>query len=83
MGPDLVLVAATAEGAGSVESFKASYGITDLEFWLDGDKNYRSLIPPGGLPYPIEVVIDRSGTVVYTANDYYPGEAIAAAQKAL
>ena len=81
--PSINIVAATAGGAADIQQFKANYGIEDLEFWMDLNTNYEKLIPAGGFPFPIEVVIDRAGKIVYLANDYAAGAALDAAPDAL
>jgi len=81
--PSINIVAVTAGGAADIKQFKANYGIEDLEFWMDLDNNYDKLIPAGGFPFPIEIVIDRAGKIVYLANDYTPGAALEAARDAL
>jgi len=72
-----------AGGSGDIQQFKANYGIEDLEYWMDLSNNYSKLILPGGFPFPIEVVIDRTGKIVYTANNYSAGAALKAASDAL
>ena len=81
--PSINIVAVTAGGAGDIKQFIANYGIEDLEYWMDLDNNYEKLIPVGGFPFPIEVVINRAGKIVYLANDYAPGAALDAAKDAL
>ena len=54
-----------------------------MEYWLDQNNNYVKLIQPGGFPFPIEVVIDRAGKIVYIANNATPGAALKAAFDAL
>ena len=80
--PELVLIGAT-QTPSDVTNFTAKYGAGVDQFWIDTQNVYRKLIEPGGYPYPIEVVIDRQGTIVYLATDYYPGEAMKAALDAL
>ncbi len=70
------------EKAEAIDQFKANNGL-NLEMWIDNNSNYQKLIPPGGRQFPLEVVIDRKGNVVYLENAYYPGEAIKAVLDAL
>ena len=51
--------------------------------WIDNNFNYEKMVEPGGRSFPLEVVIDKEGIVVYLANNYIPGEAIKAVMKAL
>ena len=75
---------AVAAGSGNdIVQFKANYGIEELEYWMDLSSNYSKLIQPGGFPFPIEVVIDRTGKIVYIANTYTAGAALKAAEDAL
>ncbi len=81
--PSIHIVAVSASGASDIQQFQTNYGIHDLEFWVDLDSNYMQLIPPGGFAFPIEVVIDRTGKVVYLTNHYTKGAALEAAYEAL
>ncbi|HIA00466.1 MAG TPA: hypothetical protein EYN06_02905 [Myxococcales bacterium] len=75
-------MAIPGESPEQIEIFKQNYGIT-FDQWIDNNFNYEKLIEPGGRSFPLEVVIDRDGFVVYLANNYIPGEAIKAVKKAL
>lgn len=66
----------------AIDQFKANYGVS-FDMWIDNNSNYQKLIEPGGRQFPLEVVIDRKGKVVYLENAYYPGEAIKAVKDAL
>ena len=79
----IIGVGIPGESSNSIEGFRANYGLADVDFWIDNNNNYRELIEPGGRQFPINVVIDKQGKVVYLANNYVPGEAIDAAKKAL
>jgi len=75
-------VAIPGESPEQIEVFKQNYGIT-FDQWIDNNYNYEKLIEPGGRSFPLEVVIDRDGFVTYLANNYIPGEALKAVEKAL
>ena len=75
-------VAIPGENPAQIENFKQNYGI-EFDVWIDQNFNYEKMIEPGGRSFPLEVVIDRDGFVVYLANYYIPGEAEAAVEKAL
>ena len=80
---EIKIIAVAAGSGNDIEQFKANYGIEDLEYWMDLTSNYNKLIQPGGFPFPIEVVIDRTGKIVYLANNYSAGAALKAANDAL
>lgn len=83
--PDLIVIGVgiPGESVSSVEGFKASYGLTDVEFWIDNGPHWQAIVPPGGRSFPIDLVVGRDGRIAYLENNYTPGAAMSAAQDAL
>jgi len=79
----LIGVASGADTESQIATFKSHYGLDNVVLWIDVNKVYRDIVEPGGRSYPIEVVIDRKGIVLYIETDYLPGQAAAAAEAAI
>jgi len=75
-------VALPTESDPEIDLFKKQNGIT-FDIWKDVNHNYAKILPPGGRSFPIDIVIDKKGIIVYLENDYYPGGALKAAKDAL
>lgn len=74
------------EDAGTAYSFIDALEVRDLPILLDEQETYYkpySMEVPGFAPFPLQVVIDRKGEIVYLSKQYDVDAAVAAIEAAL